>query len=290
MVMRLTPNAAARASIRTNPSSATRSRICSRRSRGASPSPSASSLFATASSSDTGTSRVVGATPRRSRSSSTSGGVKSRESNTGSADLTQHVRGLPLPHSCGADDARSSSHGALHIVRIRPHISSISAKFSPRGVDYPCCRRHISHSVAHSLGRRPPNWTGRRPRFNKEDLMPAVVAASSSPPVTDGGSQTWADRLGMPGALRWGFVGLLIFMIGDGVESGYLAAFLLDEGVSQARVGLLFTVYGVAAGVAAWASGALSDLWGPRRVMAVGRGGLGGFPGPFLRVRPAKLD
>src|SRR5215212_6286227 len=98
--------------------------------------------------------------------------------------------------------------------------------------------------------------------------MPAVVAASSSPPPVDDGSRTWADRLGMPGALRWGFVGLLIFMIGDGVESGYLAAFLRDEGLGQGQVGLLFTVYGVAAGVAAWASGALSDLWGPRRGLA----------------------
>jgi putative hydrolase of the HAD superfamily len=42
-------------------------------------------------------------------------------------------------------------------------------------------------------------------------------------------TRTWADRLGMPGALRWGYVGLLVFMIGDGVEAGYLAKFLLDK-------------------------------------------------------------
>jgi len=83
-------------------------------------------------------------------------------------------------------------------------------------------------------------------------------------------TRTWADRLGMPGALRWGYIGLLIFMIGDGVEAGYLAKFLLDEGISEARVGLLFTIYGVAAGISAWASGALSDLWGPRQVMIIG--------------------
>jgi len=120
--------------------------------------------------------------------------------------------------------------------------------------------------------------------------MPAVIAASSSPPVTDGGSRTWADRLGMPGALRWGYVGLLIFMIGDGVESGYLAAFLLDEGVSQGRVGLLFTVYGIAAGVAAWASGAPSDLWGPRRVMAAGLAIWVAFQVLFLAVALPSLN
>src|SRR3954468_4264783 len=83
---------------------------------------------------------------------------------------------------------------------------------------------------------------------------------------------TWADRLGIPGARRWGYVGLLVFMIGDGVEAGYLAKYLLDQGLSAGRVGLLFTVYGIAAGISAWASGALSDLWGPRRVMMIGLG------------------
>lgn len=97
------------------------------------------------------------------------------------------------------------------------------------------------------------------------------------PVVTDGyapvnyvETHTWADRLGMPGALRWGFVGLLIFMIGDGVESGYLAPFLEGRGHSASSVALMITIYGVSAGVAAWASGALSDLFGPRKVMWAG--------------------
>ena len=84
--------------------------------------------------------------------------------------------------------------------------------------------------------------------------------------------RTWADRIGVPSALRWGFVGLLIFMIGDGVEAGYLSTFLLGRGFDVGQVGTLFTVYGVAAGLAAWASGSLSDLWGPRRVMMLGLG------------------
>lgn len=96
----------------------------------------------------------------------------------------------------------------------------------------------------------------------------ASPSDSATAPVLT--SRSWADRLGMPHALRWGFVGLLVFMIGDGVESGYLSTFLLDRGLEQGQIGLLFTVYGVAAGVAAWASGALSDLWGPRRVMILG--------------------
>ncbi|WP_411121973.1 MFS transporter [Streptomyces sp. x-19] len=77
-------------------------------------------------------------------------------------------------------------------------------------------------------------------------------------------------RLGIPPTLAWGYLGLLLFMIGDGVESGYLSPYLIERGIPESRVALLFTVYGIAAAIAAWLSGVLSDLWGPRRVMATG--------------------
>jgi polyol permease family len=78
------------------------------------------------------------------------------------------------------------------------------------------------------------------------------------------------ERMGLNPTLVWGYVGLLLFMIGDGVESGYLSPYLTSRGISQANVAMVFTMYGLTAAVAAWFSGALSDLWGPRRVMAVG--------------------
>ena len=78
------------------------------------------------------------------------------------------------------------------------------------------------------------------------------------------------DRLGIFPPLAWGFLGLLLFMIGDGVESGYLSPYLIGLGIPQGRVALIFTAYGLTAAVAAWLSGALSDLWGPRRVMWAG--------------------
>ncbi|MER6051173.1 MFS transporter [Streptomyces sp. NPDC001793] len=77
-------------------------------------------------------------------------------------------------------------------------------------------------------------------------------------------------RLGIPPTLAWGYLGLLLFMTGDGVESGYLSPYLIDRGIPEPRVALLFTVYGIAAGIAAWLSGVLSDLWGSRRVMWTG--------------------
>lgn len=81
------------------------------------------------------------------------------------------------------------------------------------------------------------------------------------------------DRLGLPRPLIWGFVGLALFMIGDGVETNILSPFLSqDHGFSIPMVGSLVTVYGVAVAIAAFFSAALSDLWGPRRVMMIGAG------------------
>jgi polyol permease family len=81
---------------------------------------------------------------------------------------------------------------------------------------------------------------------------------------------SFVDRIGIYPPLVWGFVGLLLFMIGDGVESGYLSPYLKERGFSEEWVALIFTAYGLTAAVAAWLSGALSDLWGPHRVMWVG--------------------
>ncbi len=81
---------------------------------------------------------------------------------------------------------------------------------------------------------------------------------------------SFIDRIGIYPPLAWGFAGLLLFMIGDGVESGFLALYLELRGIPQKNVALIFTVYGATAAIAAWLSGALSDLWGPRQVMAAG--------------------
>jgi len=78
------------------------------------------------------------------------------------------------------------------------------------------------------------------------------------------------NKMGIPPALAWGFVGLLLFMVGDGVEAGYLAPYLEHHGVTTRNVALLFTVYGVAVSLSSWLSGPLSDLWGPKRVMWIG--------------------
>ena len=51
------------------------------------------------------------------------------------------------------------------------------------------------------------------------------------------------DRLGIFPPLAWGYFGLLLFMIGDGVESGYLSPYLMYLFLSQPDVAAVFTVY-----------------------------------------------
>ena len=81
---------------------------------------------------------------------------------------------------------------------------------------------------------------------------------------------SFLEYLNIPRELALGYVGLLLFMMGDGVESGYLAHFLHSEGISQEKIALLFTVYGALATMGARYSGTLSDVWGPRLVMWIG--------------------
>lgn len=96
--------------------------------------------------------------------------------------------------------------------------------------------------------------------------MASAHPFSSSPSKLD----ALTAKLGIPRSLLWGFVGLLIFMIGDGVELGYLAPYLSQHQLTEADIALLFTVYGVTVAIGSWCAGALSNIWGPRRVMWLG--------------------
>jgi len=79
------------------------------------------------------------------------------------------------------------------------------------------------------------------------------------------------DRLGMPPSLAFGFLGLLLFMIGDGVESNYLSPFLIHtEGYSEPTTAFTISLYGIFVAVGSWLAGTLSAIIGPRRVMLIG--------------------
>ena len=75
------------------------------------------------------------------------------------------------------------------------------------------------------------------------------------------------ERTGLPKALTWGFLGVLIFMMGDGIEQTWLSRYITDAGFNSAE---LFSVYGITVGVSAWLSGVIAETWGVKRTMLAG--------------------
>ncbi|ANY06434.1 RbtT/DalT/CsbX family MFS transporter [Pseudonocardia sp. HH130630-07] len=83
--------------------------------------------------------------------------------------------------------------------------------------------------------------------------------------------ETFLDRIGIPHSLRWGFLGVLVFMTGNGTESNFISPHIETVlGSPEATVATVITGYSLAVLLASYLSGALADLWGPRRVMTLG--------------------
>jgi polyol permease family len=75
---------------------------------------------------------------------------------------------------------------------------------------------------------------------------------------------------GLPSAIIWGYVATLIFMVGDGLEHGWLSPYLIEQGLTIQQTATLFTAYGAVLAIASYFSGVLTEAWGPRKVMIVG--------------------
>lgn len=83
--------------------------------------------------------------------------------------------------------------------------------------------------------------------------------------------ETRFDKLGIPNSLKWGFLAVLVFMTGNGVESNFISPHLSNALGSEAYlVPTIITLYGVSVTIGSYLSGALADLWGPRKVMLLG--------------------
>lgn len=81
---------------------------------------------------------------------------------------------------------------------------------------------------------------------------------------------TFLDKIGIPHPLAWGYLGILIFMMGDGMEQGWLSPYLIEKGMTIGESALLFTVYGITIGISSWFSGVLADMLGARKTMFYG--------------------
>ena len=78
---------------------------------------------------------------------------------------------------------------------------------------------------------------------------------------------TFLDKIGMPRALTWGFLGVMLFMVGDGVEQTWLSK----------------CVYGIMVALSSWLSGVVAETFGVKRTMLFGyvvyMVGMAGFAG-----------
>lgn len=88
------------------------------------------------------------------------------------------------------------------------------------------------------------------------------------------------ERAGLPKSLIWGFLGVLIFMMGDGIEQTWLSKYIESQGLDNE---MLFTVYGIAIAVSSWLSGVIAETIGVRKTMWLGYAiylvGMAGFAG-----------
>src|SRR5689334_25136441 len=83
-------------------------------------------------------------------------------------------------------------------------------------------------------------------------------------------NKSLADKTGIPMSLIWGYVGILIFMMGDGMETGWLSPYLKGRGMSIEQNATLFTAYGITVAISAWFSGVLAEGFGPKKTMLAG--------------------
>lgn len=83
-------------------------------------------------------------------------------------------------------------------------------------------------------------------------------------------NRTVFDRIGMPRQLAWAYLGILIFMMGDGIEQGWLSPYLVGRGLSLEQSAGLFTVYGITIAISSWFSGVLAEAFGVKKTMSAG--------------------
>jgi len=100
------------------------------------------------------------------------------------------------------------------------------------------------------------------------------MAAPDDRPLRDGTSRNHPlfEKVGMPSALRWGYLGLLLFMTGNGTETNFISTHMnaMFGGNAAIFVQNVIALYGISVIIAAYLGGVLSDLFGPRRVMTAG--------------------
>lgn len=84
--------------------------------------------------------------------------------------------------------------------------------------------------------------------------------------------QTFLERIGLPIGMRFGVLGLIIFVVGDALEVTWISSFFSspEVGIELASAAWIITAFGIVGAIGAYAVGPLTNAFGPRRVMFIG--------------------
>ncbi|MBL5825698.1 MFS transporter [Serratia fonticola] len=83
-------------------------------------------------------------------------------------------------------------------------------------------------------------------------------------------NEIFLNRIGIPGTMSSSFLGVMIFMIGCGIELGWLSPYLESRGLTIQQVSTLFSVYGIAVALSSWFAGVFFETFGAKRTMLLG--------------------
>ncbi|KKI92818.1 hypothetical protein WQ54_07820 [Bacillus sp. SA1-12] len=97
-----------------------------------------------------------------------------------------------------------------------------------------------------------------------------MISINSHVPSSTNSHVPFLEKIGIPKALFWGYIAVLVFMIGDGVESNYLSPYLSGNGFTLNDAASIISFYGITVTIGSWLAGSLSTLLGPRKVMIAG--------------------
>lgn len=78
------------------------------------------------------------------------------------------------------------------------------------------------------------------------------------------------NLFGLPVTVILGFLAILLFMSGDGIEQAFLSKYIVQLGFSIEQSAHIFTIYGISLAIASWLAAVLTEIWGPRKVMLLG--------------------
>lgn len=79
-----------------------------------------------------------------------------------------------------------------------------------------------------------------------------------------------ATKIGVPVVLFYGYVGLIFFMLGAGIETTWFSAYLVSAGHSIQLVSLIFTLYGLFVAIFSWLTSFFANIFSVRKVMWAG--------------------